>query len=79
MSRATLQKLSVDLAAREHALAKLDGQPRKSAAELATRNQLVKEISALRRQHAAEEAHEALIRKWIAPRAGAGSPEEQSR
>ena len=69
MSR--IQKLAVDIAARQHAVHKLDQKPRPNAADIATRNRLRKELEALRRELGAEQ-----IRSWIAPHDGADAPQE---
>jgi len=68
-----LQRLAADIAAREHALAELEGKP----GAVRERAELTKQLTALRHQRDAVERAEEQLREWIAPRVAAGSRPRQ--
>ena len=63
MSTARLSRLATDIAARQHAISKLNAGPRRKG-DLDTRLKLQAELRALERERDAEMA----LQSWIAPR-----------
>jgi len=64
MSRARLAKLAADIAARQHAVQRINDNPKRSASDLDTRMRLLAELRALERERDAE----VRLAEWIAPK-----------